>query len=97
MAAIKKASAKGRTEDEFSALYDKSVIVPRKIKAALAALGESWEPEVDFLRRCGLSTTDFSRFREPFMAHSVTTTGTNPKRIWAGTVKFAAKLRERVK
>jgi hypothetical protein len=88
--------SKGRSLDEFANLHDKATIVPRKIRDALTQLGDSWEYETDFMRRAGLSPTDLARYREPFLDHCVMVPGRNPKRAWAGTLKFAAKLRGRL-
>jgi hypothetical protein len=95
------ASAKKRGLDEFRAAHDKSFIVPSKIRAGLADLGDAWEYENEFISRCKLSTTDFSRYRDPFMSkHVVEVAGSNgrssQKRVWCGTAAFAAKLRAKV-
>ncbi len=86
----------GRTKDDFRGAHDKSFIVPKKIREGLEQLGGAWEYESDFMRRCGLSTTDFSRYRDPFEEYIVNTTGKSAKRVWAGTADFAAELREMV-
>lgn len=87
---------KGRNLESFRKTFDKSVIVPDRIRAGLAALGDSWEYEVDFIKRCGLSTTDFSRFRDQFedFMVEIRSGSQRQRRVWAGTKKFAAKLRE---
>lgn len=89
--------SKGKTLEEFRSMHDKNYIVPKKIKDALAQLGDSWEYEIDFIKIAGLSTTDLVTFREQFEAHivSVKVNGTSHrKNVWAGTPAFAAKLRE---
>lgn len=95
-----KAETKQKTSGKdliaFRAAHDKSFIVPAKIRAGLESLGESWEYEAEFLRRCGLSTTDFSIYRDEFSEFWVQTGGKSPKRVWAGTAKFAATLREMI-
>jgi hypothetical protein len=83
----------------FRASHDKSFIIPARIKAGLEQLGESWEYEAEFIRRCQLSTGDFARFREDFLDFSVETgtlNGNRGKRVWAGSKAFAAKLREQM-
>lgn len=94
----KTATAKptGKTIDDFRAQHDKSFIVPKKIREGLEKLGDSWEYEVEFMKRCSLSTTDLSTYRPQFMEFVVETNGKNQKRVWAGTKHFAAKLREKV-
>lgn len=85
--------------EAFRMKFDKSLIIPKKIKAgleALAAMGpESWEPEGDFIRRIGVSVTDFSKYREQFSDFwlEAREIGKAPSRIWAGTKKLADTLR----
>lgn len=87
------APAKGKGIDDFRASYDRSFIVPKRIKDGLAALGDSYESELEFMRRCGISVTDLSQYREPFAEFYIEVGGRNPKRLWAGTKAFAAKCR----
>jgi len=95
----KPVTTKGKSMDAFRASHDKSYFVPRKIAAGLEALGESWEYEGEFIRRCQLSVTDFAAYRDQFIDFSIETPGTmglRGKRVWAGTKAFAAKLREKM-
>lgn len=88
---------KRKTLADFRAIHDKNFVIPNKIKAGLEALGnDGWEYEADFQRLCGVSTTDFAKFRDQFEEYYVTTSGTNPKRVWAGSKALAAKMREMV-
>lgn len=95
-----KASARspgGKDIEAFRAAHDKSFIVPKRIKDGLAALGDSWEYEAEFIKRCGVSQTDFAFYREHFADFYVETSGSTNKRgkrVWAGTKAFASKLRE---
>lgn len=89
---------------EFRKQYDKDVIVPEKIRAALETLakkrkdGTAWLSEVPFLKAAGLSTTDLALFREQFADFYVNVgTERSPKRVWFGTKKAAAAARETVK
>ena len=87
----------GKSLDDFRALHDKSYIVPKKIGEGLQSLGEhNWEYEVEFLKRCGLSTTDLAAYRDQFQEFWLETGGRNPKRVWAGSKGFAKKLREKL-
>jgi hypothetical protein len=91
--------ASKRGLDDFRKAYDKSLIVPSKIKAGLADLGNAWESEAEFIRRCGVSQSEFGRYREPFLAdHAVEVRGRGSRdvRVWAGTKAFATKLRASV-
>ena len=90
------AKGKGKDLAAFRSAHDKSFIVPKKIKEALEALGDSWEYEGDLIRRCGLSQIDFANYRDHFSEHWFLVGGKSPKRIWAGTKKFCDSLREKV-
>lgn len=92
-------AVKGNDFGAFQAQFDKNFIVPKKIRETLAALGDSWLTEVDFLKHSGISTTDLAKFREEFEAHIVVTNaqhGKSQRRLWVGTTKMAAKMREAV-
>lgn len=86
----------GKTLSDFRAAHDKSFIVPLRIRAGLKALGDGWEYEVQFMKLCGLSQTDFSCYREEFETYCVETKGHNAKRVWCGTPTLAEKLRAMV-
>ena len=86
-----------KTLADFRAAHDPNVIVPTKIKKALADMlaegKENWEYEADLMRRASISTTDLARFRPQFEAHVVETTGRNPKKVWFASVKVAEEVR----
>lgn len=84
---------KGRTLAEFRATYDKSFIVPGKVKAALKALGNGcWEYEVAFAKDAGVALSDLGNFRDQFADYIVTVK--DNRRVWAGSVSTAKTLRE---
>jgi len=82
----------------FRASHDPNVIVPAKIKAALAQMlaehKEAWRYEADLLKLAGISTTQLALFRGQFEAHVVETKGNNAKRVWFADAKVAASARE---
>jgi hypothetical protein len=83
----------------FRAAHDRSVIVPNKIRAALAELekaegAEAWEYEAEFIRRAKISQADIGAYRDGFSAHVVETIGNKGKRIWFAQVKVARTARE---
>lgn len=91
---------KVRTLADFKAAHDPNVIVPNRIRVALASLAkegvEAWEYEGEFLKRAGISQTQLGQFREHFLAHIVEAPGTRARtgrRVWFGDVKTAKKLR----
>lgn len=85
--------------DPFEAFrdeYDDTVVVPRAIDAGLKELGEDYQPELAFIKRCGLSPIKFAAFREQYKAYwlEVRKPGKSAQRIWCGTPEFAAKCRK---
>jgi len=92
-------AAKAKTLADFRASHDKSIIIPNKIKAALAAMlkegAEQYDYEVDFMRRAGISSTDMGQFRQMFEQDHVVNVGTEraPKRVWFADPKVARKAR----
>lgn len=90
------ATTKKKTLNDFRAAHDKSFAIPAKIKAALESLGkDSWEYEAEFMRRVGVGTGDFARFRDKFDEFCVSVPGNGrSKRVWAGSKALADKMRE---
>lgn len=91
-------AAKPKTLVDFRAAHDKNVIIPSKIRAALAAMlkegPENFEYEADFLRRAGVSNTDIGMFRSQFeKGHIVEVGGRKMKRVWFADPKVARKAR----
>jgi hypothetical protein len=86
----------GKDVEAFRQSHDKSYRIPRIIKESLAELGDGWEYELEFLKRSGLSVVDLATYRDQFADNwmEVRSGNRNVKRVWAGTVKFANKLRE---
>jgi len=79
---------------DFQATYDKDVIVPTKIEAAIAALGEEgWEYETAFAKLAGVGLTDLSNYRDQFSDYIVLIRR-DSKRAWAGSVETAQAMRE---
>jgi hypothetical protein len=86
----------GKTLADLRATHDKNVVIPNRIKGALAkmaASGSEWEYESDFLKLSAVSTTDISRFREQFADFWAELPSTNGKstmrRAWFATKKLA--------
>lgn len=82
----------GRSLAEFRSEFDRDYIVPRKIRAALAALGTAWLYEVEFAKAARVSLADLGNYRDAFIAH-VVLLKRDSRRVWAGTRKLAARLR----
>lgn len=87
----------GKTLADFRAAHDRNVIVPAKIRKALAEMeaehAENWDYELDFMRRAGLSQTDMGAFRPQFADHVVEVSGKNPKKVWFASAKIAERAR----
>lgn len=87
----------GKSLADFKAVYDKNTVIPKKINEGLEKLGDGWETEVEFMKLCGVSNTDFMMFREQFADFYVELgPSSRGKRVWAGTKALAAKMREMV-
>lgn len=81
----------GRSLAEFRQSFDKDLIVPEKIRAALAELGsDGWEYEQGFAKLAQLTLNDLGNYRERFIDHVVTI---RERRAWAGSKALAAKMR----
>jgi fumarate hydratase class II len=65
---------KANTLADFRGQFDMNVVVPTKIKTALAELlklgEETWEYESDIIKRAGISQTHMATFREQFVDHN---------------------------
>jgi hypothetical protein len=85
-------AAVGKSLSDFRRTYDKSFIVPNKIKAALKMLGAGWEYEVAFAKYAGVSLMDLGNVRDQFSDHIVSI-GRESKRAWAGTKATADAMR----
>lgn len=89
-----------RSLADFRALHDPNVIVPNKIRAALAAMlkqgPEHWEYESDVVRLAGISNNQIGAYREAFLDHIVETSATDrrtPRRVWFADPRVARKVR----
>jgi len=92
------AKSKGKGLDEFRASYDKSYIIPNRLKEALKLLKpQEYEDEGPFFRTAGVSPNDAQHFREQFKDVIVEIKRDGKlKRLWCGSAVFAQKLREMV-
>lgn len=91
-------ASKAKSLNDFRAAHDKNVIVPDKIRKALAAMlkegPENYEYEAEFIRRAGVSQTDMGTFRAQFEDYIVNVaTERAPKRVWFADPKVAKKAR----
>lgn len=100
--------AKSSTLDTFKSLHDPSVIIPSKIRAALAKLAkedvafayESTDPRggLPMVKRADISALLLSQYRKQFADHIVKVaqdTGSRraPRWVWFGDAKVALEAR----
>ncbi len=86
---------KARSLEAFREQFDRSTIVPGKIRAALEALGEEWLFEVEFAQAAGVSLTELGHYRDEFAAHQLVARapGRGERRVWVGSIKAANAMR----
>lgn len=88
--------------DTFREQFDPAVIIPNKIKAALASLAKdegpaAWDEEIHFLKRASLNAQTIAPHRETFKAHIVE--AKKNKRVinvWFVDPKAAAEMRKKL-
>jgi hypothetical protein len=77
--------------------YNPNVIVPAKIKAALAKLGDNAMTSINFQKEAGVTTLQLSQFSEQFESFQVVVRDNGkPKTLWCGSESFAKKVKERL-
>lgn len=95
--ASKKKLASALSLDDLDKQYNVNVIVPARIKVALAKLGDSAMTALNFQKEANVTTLHLSQFADQFEDHLVTVRDSGrPKVLWCGTTAFAAKVRERL-
>ena len=98
------AKAAPRSVASFKAAHDPSVVIPNKIRAALAKMEkdhgpEHYEYESDFYKLAGVSTQQLGAHRDEFDAHVVDAkpigagNSRAARRVWFATVKAAKAAR----
>lgn len=104
MSAARAAPAKkkpGKTLDELRAVHDKKVIIPNRIRAAIAAIAvdgpENWRYDEDLRKLAAVSPPDLRDYREEFAEFWVVMPATSGKKtariVWFGSKKTAAAWR----
>lgn len=87
---------KGKSLTDFRSLHDKNYLIPKAIEAGLAKLGkDGWEYELEFMKLCGVCSSDFARYRDKFEDFYLTVggRGSQGKRVWAGSKALATRMR----
>jgi hypothetical protein len=91
-----------KSEEDFKKSYDRSYIIPQKIRTGIAKLKakNGWCENKDFMVLCDIkSPNDLAAYREPFLDHVVLVPNTDrrhDKFIWCGSKALAEKLRAKL-
>ena len=91
-ASMTPSNAKARSLADFRETYDKDTIIPKKLDAAIAELGDGWLYESEFVKLAGVSYMDLTAFRDAYSTHIVYIKR-DSKRVWAGTPEVADQMR----
>lgn len=90
-------AGKSKKLSDFRAIFDKSFIIPKRIKEGLKSLGaQGWEYEAQFARVCGVSLADLSAYRDEFSDYIVQV-NRDGRRAWAGSPALAGQMRDMVR
>jgi hypothetical protein len=92
-------SIPGRSLTAFKNTYDKSIVVPAKIEAALARISTEYRTSLEFQKEADVSMTELAAFRDQYEDYIVVvkTKDSKPKDIWFGSTELAAEARESVR
>jgi hypothetical protein len=83
--------------DDLDKQYNPNVIIPARIRAGLAKLGDHAMTPMNFQYEANVTTVQLAQFAEMFEKHQVIIRdGGKPKTLWCGTEAFARKVRERL-
>lgn len=91
----------GKTLDELRSAHDKAVIIPDRIRTAIAAIAaggaENWLYDEDMRKLANISPPDMRDYREEFKDFWAVMPSTNGKKtarlVWFGSKKTAAAWR----
>lgn len=83
--------------EDLDRQYNPNVIIPARIRAGLAKLGDSAMTAMNFQHEANVTTVQLAQFSEMFEKFQVTVRdGGKAKTLWCGTEAFARKVRERL-
>jgi hypothetical protein len=81
-----------RALSEFRETYDKSLIIPARVRKALTRMGKGrWAYESEFAKLAEVTLADLGNFRDKFSAYVVQLR--EGRRAWAGTPGTAVQMR----
>lgn len=83
--------------EDLDRQFNPNVIIPARIRAGLAKLGDHAMTAMNFQHEANVTTVQLAQFSEMFEKHQVVVRdGGKPKVLWCGTEAFARKVRERL-
>lgn len=83
--------------EDLDKQYNPNVIIPARIRAGLAKLGDHAMTAMNFQHEANVTTVQLAQFSEMFEKHQVVVRdGGKAKTLWCGTESFARKVRERL-
>lgn len=90
-----KSSMPGRSLGDFQNTYDKNIVVPAKINAALTRIGDEYRTALEFQKEADVSISELAMFREQYEEHIVVVKSkdSKPRDIWFGTTEAAHAAR----
>lgn len=93
----KKSSSGALSLEDLDKQYNPNVIIPARIRAGLAKLGDHAMTAMNFQREANVTTVQLAQYSEEFEAFQVVVReGGKSKTLWCGTEAFARKVRERL-
>lgn len=96
-ASSRKKSSTALSLDDLDRQYNPNVIIPARIRAGLARLGDHAMTAMNFQKEANVTTLQLVQFAEQFEAHQVPIRENGKtKMLWCGTEAFARKVRERL-
>jgi hypothetical protein len=96
---------KGNRLNDLRAIHDRNVVIPNRIRAAIATLlasGDEWIYELDFLKlsKPPIGSVDISKFRDGFVDYWAEMPSVNGKatmrRVWFATTKACLDWKENI-
>lgn len=83
--------------EDLDKQYNPNVIIPARIRAGLAKLGDHAMTAMNFQYEANVTTVQLAQFSEMFEKFQVVVRdGGKAKTLWCGTESFARKVRERL-
>jgi hypothetical protein len=83
--------------EDLDKQYNPNVIIPTRIRAGLAKLGDHAMTAMNFQHEANVTTVQLAQFSEMFEKYQVVVRdGGKAKILWCGTEAFAKKVRERL-